>query len=137
MADQHTPDFKVNAPQKGALVGDEAVREAATKVEPDVVDEAVTAQVAAERAPDADEVQVFETTVATDTVVTDPSSPEAVQIPDAGKGSLDLPVHRLTAPTPEDVFADEASSADDPEDTDDATSDEQQGRSPVDPANVR
>ena len=99
------PDLKVNAPQKGALVGDEAVQEARQEPTVAVNDSPDKAQVVAKRAPDADQVQVHEVAVQLDHVVTDPSSPEAAQIPDAGRGSLDLPIHELGNGTPEDQFA--------------------------------
>jgi hypothetical protein len=107
MADEQ---LKVNAPQEGALVGDEAVNGAADQsgeVHDYRADE--DAQVVAERSSDADTVQVREVRVATDKFILDPSSPEAVQIPDAGIGSLDLPIHDLAGPTPEDYFAENAS----------------------------
>lgn len=96
--------------QKGALVGDENV---ADVVEPEItVNEGDdTAQVAPEREAAAGSVVVHETHVATDQVITDPSSPEAVQIPDAGRGPRDLPAHTLAGDTPEDVFAKDASKA--------------------------
>jgi hypothetical protein len=96
--------------QEGALVGDEAIQEHAHTVEPQVVEESVDAQVMADREPEHDKVSVKETFVRMDHVVTDPSSPEAVQIPDAGRGTLDLPIHGLMAPSPEQVFAEEAKS---------------------------
>lgn len=100
--------------QEQKLVGDEAVAEAGTnEVKPEVVREQVDAQVAQPRETDARKVNVHETVVVTDTVITDPSSPLAVQIPDAGRGDLALPIHRLDAPTVEEVFAKEAASAED------------------------
>lgn len=95
--------------QKGALVGDEAVQEAAHTVEPQVAETEVDAQVMVERDPEAAKVSVQETFVAMDKPVLDPSAPEAVQIPDAGRGSLDLPIHKLQGESVEDVFAREAS----------------------------
>jgi hypothetical protein len=94
--------------QEGALVGDEAIQEHAHTVEPQVVEDSVDAQVAAEREPEHDKVSVQETFVAMDRVITDPSSPEAVQIPDAGRGSLDLPIHALKGKTAEQQFEDAA-----------------------------
>lgn len=64
-----------------------------TRVE--VVKEQVRAQVAPPRDPDPDKVDVHETSVATDRVITDPTAPDAVQVPDEGKGSLALPIHNL------------------------------------------
>lgn len=116
MADEkiQVPEPQVTS-QKGALVGDEAVQAAAKDVEPEVVSENVSAQVAPKRESDPKQVPVHETVVATDTVITDPSSPEAVQVPDAGRGSTDLPIHQLAEPKPEDVFSSEASKSEDPE----------------------
>lgn len=102
MAENQNPNDIVS--QDGALIGDEAVAGAAHKVEPEVNDTTVDAQVAPERQAAADKVSVREVSVQMDRAVLDPSSPEAVQIPDAGRGSLDLPIHRLNAQTVEDVF---------------------------------
>lgn len=55
---------------------------------------------------DRDKVEVSETRVSLDTVITDPSSPDAVVVPPEGIGSLDLPIHALNAKTPEQQFAD-------------------------------
>lgn len=99
--------------QKNKVVGDKDAQ--ARKVEPEVNTDAVKAQVAPPREADPKQVPVHETKVATDEVVTDPNSPEAVQVPDAGRGSLDLPIHRLGAGTPEDQFA--SGDADEPETT--------------------
>lgn len=104
------PELNPVISQEGALVGDEAVNEHVHKVEPDVVEEQVAAQVAGTPEPASDTVNVHETSVVLDTVITDPSSPLAVQVPDAGRGSLDLPIHRLNAPTVEEVFAADAAS---------------------------
>jgi hypothetical protein len=104
------PELNPVVSQEGALVGDEAVQEHVHKVEPEVVSEAVDAQVVATPQPAADKVNVHETSVQLDTVITDPSSPLAVQVPDAGRGSLDLPIHALDAPTVEEVFAEHAAS---------------------------
>src|SRR5688572_18075124 len=101
--------------QEEKLVGDENLPEA-REPKVDVVDEAVDAQVAPPREADSDKVQVHEVAVSVDEVITDPSSPLAVQVPDAGRGSLDLPIHALANGTPEAVFAEEASEAEDPDD---------------------
>lgn len=90
--------------QKGAQVGDEnlAPAEAPQHV---VVNEEQDARVTPEReAPAA--TQTYETHVVMDRVVTDPSSPEAVQVPDAGRGEINLPAYHLDARSPEQVFAD-------------------------------
>lgn len=50
-------------------------------------------------------VNVHEVAVNVDKVVLDPDSPEAVQIPDAGRGPTDLPIHQLAQPSPEQKFA--------------------------------
>src|SRR5690349_16404874 len=103
MADTTPPQTEVVA-QEAKTVGDEnlEVREPDVQVKSDQED----AQVAQPREGDADKVNVHEVSVTTDTVITDPSSPLAVQVPDAGRGSLDLPIHRLNAPVVEDVFKD-------------------------------
>ncbi len=72
----------------------------------DTVREEVPAQVAPAREPEADKVQVHEVKVETDVVITDPTSPLAVQT-EGGGGSLDLPIHKLDAPSPEQVLAGE------------------------------
>jgi hypothetical protein len=89
---------------ENATVGDDNL----TPRDPDVyqVNESVPAQVMQDKVVTPDTVKVTETRVALDEIITDPSSPLAVQIPDAGRGNLDLPIHRLAdAPKPEDVFA--------------------------------
>lgn len=88
--------------QEGALVGDDALE--ARVVTPQVDVETVPAQVSPPREGAADKVNVHETYVAMDEVITDPSSPLAVQIPDAGRGSLDLPIHALGGRRVQDVF---------------------------------
>lgn len=70
----------------------------------ETVKEEVDAQVVQPREPDADKVQVHEVRVTTDTVITDPTSDLAVQTPPEGRGSLDLPIHKLDAPSAEQVF---------------------------------
>lgn len=102
MAD--SPELNEVVTQKGALVGDEAVNAAGTTPEADVVSEEVPAQVAGSNEPASATVRVHETYVVADKVITDPSSPEAVQIPDAGRGSLDLPLHSLADGHVEDRF---------------------------------
>lgn len=94
----------VAAPEN-ALVGDDAQpapREPSIAVDTD----AVPAQTTGPAPKVVDTVYVHETSVALDEVITDPHSPEAVQIPDAGRGFLDLPIHGLDAKTPEQIFAD-------------------------------
>lgn len=102
--------------QDGALVGDEAIADATENpVQVAVVNETTAAQVSPPRQAAAATVPVNETHVATDRVITDPSSPEASIVPDAGRSPLltqGLPISRLNAPTVEDVFAKEASEAD-------------------------
>lgn len=102
--------------QKGALVGDEAVQAKVHEVKVEVNDDAVNAQVAPAREKDAAKVSASETSVQLDRVITDPSAPEAVQVPDAGRGDSSLPIQRLSEPTPEDVFASEASEVEDSSD---------------------
>jgi hypothetical protein len=94
----------VSAP-KNATIGDENLPDPR---EPgvDVVDEQVAAQVTGKPSVDPTKVNVFEVAVTTDEVITDPNSPLAVQVPDAGRGDLLLPIHRfVNARRPEDVFA--------------------------------
>ncbi len=78
------------------------------KPEVETVREEVDAQVVQPRDPDADKVQVHEVAVTLDRVITDPSAPDAVQVPDAGRSPLDedgLPIHALDAKTPEEELA--------------------------------
>jgi hypothetical protein len=79
----------------------------------EVVKDEVDAQVTGKPEDEATKVKVHEVHVTTDTVITDTSDPLAVQIPDAGRGSLDLPIHELARPTVEQFFAEHASKADD------------------------
>lgn len=90
---------------KEALVGDEAVYKNPHVVEPEIVQEDVPAVNAPEEDRHVDTIPLNEVYVQMDTVVTDPSSPEAVQIPDAGRGTNDLPIHSLLEGTVEDKFA--------------------------------
>jgi hypothetical protein len=129
MAPISTPDKPEIVAQAGALIGDEAVNAARHVVEPEVNTEPVDAQVAPERDAAAASVTVHETVVHTDRVITDPSSPEAVQIPDAGRGDARLPIHQLGEPTPEQVFAGEEKESDEapastPDETPTSTPDE-------------
>ena len=101
--------------QEAKLVGDAEVHDEKFVVEPEVNTEAVPAQVSPPREEAAAEVPVHETYVQTDEVILDPSDPRAVQVPDAGRGSLDLPIHQLGEGHVEDKFAAEASKADEPE----------------------
>jgi hypothetical protein len=73
---------------ENALVGDDEVYGARYEPEPEVVQEDVQAQLPAEPAKPAETVPVNEFYLQMDQVVLDPSSPEAVQIPDAGRGEL-------------------------------------------------
>lgn len=73
-------------------------------VQVEVVREEVDAQVAPPREPDADKTEVHEVSVQVDKVITDPSSPEAVQVPEEGRGSTDLPIHQLQEPSPEQAL---------------------------------
>lgn len=97
--------------QEAKTVGDEdapAAREPQADVRADEVD----AQVVQPREPDPSKVAVHEVVVTTDEVIKDPASPLAVQVPDAGRGSLDLPIHALAGETVEAVFAREAPAPD-------------------------
>lgn len=112
MADNkiETPKVAVPSAQEAKLVGDDETQEV-REVAPEVNVDQVPAQVVQPREPDADKVNVHETAVATDEVITDPASPKAVQVPDAGRGNADLPIHRLGGATVEQQF--EAASEDD------------------------
>jgi hypothetical protein len=116
------PDLQVTAPQEGAQVGDEAVNSNDSPVVVGVNSGDTAAQVTPQRSPDADRVQVHEVVVHTDEVITDPSDPRAVQIPDAGRGSLDLPIHALAEGTVEDKF----SASDDDEETEEYSVDSEE-----------
>src|SRR4051794_28336502 len=103
MADEQiTPEAPAVTAQEAKVVGDDglSVREATV----DVVKEQVPAQVVQPRESDSDVVNVHEVAVAMDEVITDPSSPLAVQVPDAGRGTLDLPIHKLSGQTVEEQF---------------------------------
>lgn len=106
MADDITPKLpdEVAGPEK-ALVGDEAVQKETFKVEPEVNSDE-TKQKYAREATQQEVYPVHETSIATDRVITDPTSPLAVQIPDAGRSPLGLPAHQLAQPSPEQAFAD-------------------------------
>jgi hypothetical protein len=106
-----TPTQQDVVAQDAKLVGDE-VNDEKFVVEPEVNTEAVPAQVAQPRESDPAQVPVHETYVATDEVITDPSDPRAVQVPDAGRGSLDLPIHALAEGHVEDKFSADASKPD-------------------------
>lgn len=121
MADENTTPAAADVPlptvvaQEAKVVGDADLtpREPTTEV----VQEQQPAQVAQPREDAVDKVNVHEVVVHTDTVITDTSDPLAVQIPDAGRGTLDLPIFGLNAPTVEQVFAEHASKSDDSDDT--------------------
>ena len=106
MANIEVPQPGVQS-QEGALIGDENIP-APAEASVQVLDTTVPAQVVAEAGPPVDVVVVHETAVRVDEVITDPSSPLAVQIPDAGRGNLELPIHALGNPAPEAVFAAES-----------------------------
>ena len=110
MADDIKPALPDLAVPENATVGDENLEPREVTV--DVVREDQPAQVTGPAAKPVDTVKVHEVSVQLDEVITDPSHPLAVQIPDAGRGSLDLPIHNLHGRTVEQVFADEASSVD-------------------------
>ncbi len=90
--------------QEAKTVGDEnlEVREPDFSVHTDTV----PAQVMGTPDAPSTTVAVHETSVTMDTVITDTSDPLAVQVPDAGRGTLDLPIHNLSGPTVESVFSD-------------------------------
>lgn len=94
--------------QEAKTVGDEALPEP-REPSASVREEEVAAQVVQPRESDPSTVSVHEVVVVTDEVITDPSSPLAVQVPDAGRGDSSLPIHALVNERVEDVFAREAS----------------------------
>lgn len=87
-----------------ALVGDANLPDP-RPVDVKVYQDDVPAQVTGPANKVVDTVKVHEVFVTVDEVITDPSSPLAVQIPDAGRGFLDLPIHAIGGRKPEDVFA--------------------------------
>lgn len=103
------PSMPTITAQESKTVGDDEMEARAADI--GVTKEEVPAQVMQPREGDSDTVHVHEVYVVTDEIITDPSSPLAVQIPDAGRGTLDLPIHRLNNGTVEEVFAREASSS--------------------------
>lgn len=107
MADENvTPDLPGVAAPENAVIGDDGleVREATVEV----VKEDQPAQVTGPPAKPVDTVRVHEVSIVLDEVITDPSHPLAVQVPDAGRGSLDLPIHALSGQTVEEFFIDSA-----------------------------
>jgi hypothetical protein len=99
---------EVAAPEN-AQVGDDEITPAAPAADKvTVVDEPVPAQTTGAPAKVVEQQPVHEVYVDLDRVITDPNSPEAVQIPDAGRGDASLPAHVLANPSPEEVFASEA-----------------------------
>lgn len=121
--DVYTPEVETNEPPAGAtpgiappvaaqeskLVGDEAIASAAAEDDnfvADHTDEEADAQVVQDREKDPATVAVKETHVKVDTVITDPSSPLAVQVPDAGRGDASTPIANafLDAKTVEEQF---------------------------------
>jgi hypothetical protein len=95
-----TPEMPMVSAQEAKTIGDSE----AYVIEPSINQSEVPAMVVQAREPDSDVVHVHEVMIATDQVITDPSSPLAVQIPDAGRGSLDLPMHQLGEGTVEAKF---------------------------------
>ena len=109
MAELKKPELNEVVAQGPKLVGDEEVQQHVHELDPQVNTEPVPAQVTPDPDPPASTVNVHETYLELDKVITDPSDPLAVQIPDAGRGSLDLPIHSIVGPTVEEVFADAGS----------------------------
>lgn len=122
MADKVKPELPAVAAPENATIGDEnlEVREPSVEVNKD----SVPAQTTGKPAVEVDTVRVHEVAVVTDEIITDPHSPLAVQIPDAGRGSLDLPIHRLDAPTVEQVFAAHAAESEEKSEEDASDDDE-------------
>jgi hypothetical protein len=98
-----TPEAPAVTAQEAKTIGEVSSEDSYT-VEPSTNQGEVAAQVMQPREADSDVVHVHEVMIATDRVITDPSSPLAVQIPEEGRGSLDLPMHRLGGGTVEDKF---------------------------------
>lgn len=101
--DKMTPATPAVTAQKNMVIDDDGAEPMV--VEPHVVKEEVAAQVMQPREGDHDKVNVHEVYVVTDRVITDPSSPLAVQVPAEGRGNSALPIHRLAEGTVEDKFA--------------------------------
>lgn len=102
-----TVEYAQVAAPANAQIGDENVAPV-NEVQVAVNKGEVPAQVTGAPVVPVETVQVHETFVQTDRVILDPNSPEAVQIPDAGRGKTDLPIHGLSNPRPEEVFATQA-----------------------------
>lgn len=102
-----TPELPAVTAQEAKVVDDDGAEPMV--VEPEVRIEQVDAQVMQPREGDSDKVNVHEVSVVTDRVITDPSSPLAVQIPAEGRGDASLPIHRLADGTVEDYFKAHAS----------------------------
>lgn len=102
--------------QKAKQVGDDNTADV-VDVQVDSTEKSVPAQVAPEREKAPAKVAVDEVVVATDEVITDPSDPRAVQVPDAGRGDASTPIATAyrNGERVEDVFAREAAEADEPE----------------------
>lgn len=101
--DTITPEVPVVTAQKSKTIGDENMPEP-REAEVDVNKDKVKAMRVQTREPDAAYVPIHETSVTIDTVITDPSSPLAVQIPDAGRGTMSLPITGLNEGTVEARF---------------------------------
>lgn len=111
--DTTVPDLKVRAQEPKVLENPEPREPQAT-----VVNEEVPAQVTQPREPEVDTVQVHETSVTLDTVITDTSDPNAVIVPPEGRGDASLPIHAAVGKTVEQVFAESASEESSPSDDD-------------------
>jgi hypothetical protein len=110
--DTITPEVPEVTAQESKTVGDENLPEP-REVEVDVNKDQVEAMRVQPREPDAAYVPVHETSITIDTVITDPSSPLAVQIPDAGRGTMSLPITGLNEGTVEERFAAAAKDSED------------------------
>lgn len=108
-----TPELPAVTAQEAKVVDNEGAEPFV--VEPEVNVEQVDAMVVQPREGDSDTVNVHEVSVATDRVITDPSSPLAVQIPPEGRGDGTLPIHALGNGTVEDYFKKNASESSDDE----------------------
>lgn len=106
--DKNLPDLPPVAGQKNMQVGDDEIAEVHDfEVEVNKDDAKVPA---APKPEPVKTVPVYEVHVATDEVITDPNDPRAVQVPDAGRGSALLPIHRhVGARRVEEIFSETAS----------------------------
>jgi len=130
MAEDLKPVLPTVVSQEGALVGDENLpgpEDQNVEVEQRQDD----AQVPGTPQKPVDKVEVFEVVVETDKPILDPSSPLAVQVPDAGRGSLLLPIHQhINSRRVDDIFAEEAGEHEEPTSDEDRAQAAAEGTTP-------